>query len=119
MTIYYVVLQKINLPPDTVATTDTFSLANLELFDETSKTELAGFVLIRMLKYLTQYKSIYIPRKGSAEEVAEGFCDRKGGPLLVETAFDSRAKAVIRKLPFLTPIESAPSLNAVCSDVIK
>ena len=99
MTIYYVVLQKINLPPDTVVTTDTFSLANLELFDGTSKTELAGFVLIRMLKNLTQYKSIYIPRKGSAEEVAQGFCDRKGGPLLV--AFDSRAKAVIRKLPFL------------------
>ena len=105
-------LLKMNLPLDTVVTTDTFSLVNLDLFDVPSSKELAAFVWMRTLKDLTQYKSVYIPRKGSAEEVAEGARDRKGGPLLVETAFDSRAKAVIGKITVSTPIEPVPVRSA-------
>ena len=40
--------------------------------------------------------------------MAEGARDRKGGPLLVEIAFDSRAKAVIGKMPDSTQIEPTP-----------
>ena len=47
-----------------------------------------------------------MPNKGTLQEVLDGHKDKKGGPLLIEYAFDTRGKDKIGKIP-----ESDPSVT--------
>ena len=76
----------------------------IHLFEHPNASLLSAFIKIRELSDLT--KSLYMPNKGTLQEVLDGHKDKKGGPLLIEYAFDTRGKDKIGKIP-----ESDPSVT--------
>ena len=47
----------------------------------------------------------YLPSKGTPAKVMSGELGKKGGPLLLKLAFDSRSVPVIGVVPILPPVE--------------
>ena len=78
-------------------------LCKMEMFDKIKTPLLGAFYKSRYLSDLT--KKIILPSKGTSVKVRAGEMDKKGGPLLVQLAFETKTLPVIGIVPILPPIE--------------
>ena len=104
-----VLMKKMGTPDDTPITKEMIQDIPIQIFEHPNATLLSAFIKIRELSDLT--KSLYIPNKGTLQEVLNGHKDKKGGPLLIEYAFDTRGKDKIGLIPDADPnVTSTPDI---------
>ena len=108
-------LTKLGLPVDTPVTNNVFHDTTIQMFDEPNSNLLFAFIKIREVTDLME--PLYRPNKGTLDDVLAGKKDKKGGPFLIQYAFDVRdknPKGKIQEEPDFNPpevVQSPPTIE--------
>ena len=108
-------MTKLGLPVDTPVTNNVFHDTTIQMFDEPNSNLLFAFIKIREVTNLME--PLYRPNKGTLDDVLAGKKDKKGGPFLIQYAFDVRdknPKGKIQEEPDFNPpevVQSPPTIE--------